>query len=165
MTPEVRRLVYGMASFADGVVVNMTDLAQRAAKIRDREQAHKARVRAKVAPRLKSVQTSKAERLERLREIREALLQETGGRCCVCGSFIDAAAMECHHLIGGGQRRSHESALTMAPLCYGCHQGDGHNNEKTVLLLLAWCELTERTEAAAALRKRIAKVNEARGTR
>lgn len=126
------------------------------------KRARKARLRTKVNPGLTSVREAKAERLARLREIRDALLQETGGRCCVYGDRIDSETMHMHHIIGGGSRRSKESALTCAPLSARAHRDVHAGDRQALILLLAWCELTERTEAAAALRRRLNKIEEAR---
>jgi transposase len=69
----------------------------------------------------------------RRRRVREAIIQEAGGRCALCGYDRSTAALEFHHLdpatklftIGGGNtwslRRMREEARKCVLLCGNCH--------------------------------------------
>lgn len=136
----------------------------------ERKRSDKRKARARTAPKRAEGKakkaTTKGERLERLRAIRLALHKESGGRCVICGGPVHVAVMHAHHLIGGSSRRSEERQETMAPTHGRCHDvahgKDGADPLPALRSLLAWCAVTDREVAAAALVRRIAKVEEAR---
>jgi hypothetical protein len=135
-----------------------------------RQLAAKVASRRRTAPRRKPGEDAKAaargERLRRLAEIRAALHMETGGICVICGLPLMFVTMHAHHMKGGEERRLDERVETMAPVHGKCHDivhgKDGADPLPALRLLLAWCRDTFRLDAASALEKRIAKVNEAR---
>jgi hypothetical protein len=108
-----------------------------------------------------------AERLERLAEIRVELHRETGGMCVVCDFGLPFARMHAHHILSGPERQLEERQDTMAPVHERCHDWlhgkDARLDQREALVaLLAWCDLTGRTMAAASTVRRIAKIDEAR---
>jgi hypothetical protein len=111
---------------------------------------------------------AKEERLERLAAIRVTLWSETAGLCAACDRPLPFVKMHAHHLCGGPERQIEERLETLAPVHGKCHDNahgkHGADPLPTLNALLAWCGKTGRTLAAAALRKRIAKVEESRRT-
>lgn len=125
--------------------------------------AHKARVRVKARPRVEAKARAKMEREGRLTIIRARLLAETDGKCATCPQAITLDTMEAHHLVSAGLRRHRERVETMAPLCHGCHQEDGHNCPAVMAKLLEWCKRTGRQEAAREITRRLDKIARVRG--
>jgi len=130
-------------------------------KIKAAARDEKSRRKAKARPRVEAKAAKREGRNERMRAIRAAVIAETGGVCAACHK---APAHDAHHLLSGGERPARESVLTCAPLCRSCHGQAGHDSADmdTLNNLLAWCRRTNRSEAARALYRRIAKVEEAR---
>lgn len=122
------------------------------------ERARSARVRVKASPRVAAKAAERKTRNERMAEIRAVVMKKAGGLCEMCG----APATEAHHLISGPLRRRLESADTVIALCFDCHRSVHRGDLDALYQAQAYCVTSGMHDAAAALSKRIDKINEAR---
>lgn len=135
-------------------------LADRARALLRRERDAAARRKVKSCPRRAAEQVAKGSRRDRMAGILAEVRARSGGTCEVCRL---ARAEEMHHVVSGPSRRSQERAETCIDLCRACHRGAHRNDEGTLELVAAWAEAHGFIAAAAAVERRLAKVNEARG--
>jgi hypothetical protein len=134
-------------------------LRERSRQLAAREQ-HDKRVRVKAAPRVKAKAQDRQARNERIAEIRTAAFKAWQGLCAICSPPVPATDL--HHVLSGPDRRRRESAETVLPVCrldhHRLHAGDLMALEDAMLA----CKANGMIEAATALERRIAKVEEAR---
>lgn len=107
---------------------------------------------------------TKAERRDarnaRMAIIREQVMARAAGVCEWCGA--EHMALEAHHVIGGGARRSEEAVETVAAICFDCHRLVHRNERAALTLARIWAERGSYSVALAAIRRRLEKVEEAR---
>jgi hypothetical protein len=120
----------------------------RAAKRRKGEREPRTVIRAPAEP-----------RREKVARIRGEVFARAAG-CCEWGNH--GPPVEWHHIIGGGLRRVMESPETTAAICVPCHRGWEKGDELVLALAEAWAIRGGFRAALDAIRKRTAKIEEAR---
>jgi hypothetical protein len=127
------------------------DAAKKAAQSRKRERA----ARAPVAARPKRDPTIRPRVMARA--------EEQGG-CEWCPPHRKSLAfvLEWHHLRGGGERRTAESAENTAGVCWDCHRGWERGSMDVLRAAKEWAIRLGFRDALHRVERKIAKVEEAR---
>ncbi len=104
--------------------------------------------------------STRVERNARMAEIREKVFARSGSACQVPGCYLMANHL--HHTISGPLRRAREAVETTLALCAG-HHAMVHAGDLGILRDLATYAMEhEMPEAARALARRIAKIQDTR---
>lgn len=130
---------------------------EQARRLVGEDDARKARVRVKSAPRLKAVRATKAQRQENWATTKAEVMLRADGLCELCNRW--AGGLDAHHLAPGPLRRQYEAPNAVVAACRSCHDR-WHANDVDVLWdSLAVAKSIDAPDIVrAALKRRIDKV-------
>lgn len=159
----MRRLADELLEYASRGEVPPPAVQERAAHERARKMRARSERSRRSRGRRKDEAAEKAERRQRIGDIRQDVMIREGGCCACCGWDASNNCGEIHHIVSGvGRRRQKEDVLTCVLLCRQCHRFVTGGDESTLRVLATYCIRHSMPEAARAISHRLARIEDAR---